>query len=107
MTFARPIQGYSHQKIRVTIDQNLVFRDQLLPFDGRKENPLLEDDCNHGNWRFRAMAVSDILKHGLRSRNSQNIAVFNINTRLGLCLKTTAGAACSLHFDSHFTRHSK
>ena len=32
-------QGYPYQKIRVTIDQNLVFRDRAVAFlMGRKEN---------------------------------------------------------------------
>ena len=41
----KSIQGYPYQKIRVTIDQNLVFRDQAVSlFDGKKGEPLLEDD---------------------------------------------------------------
>lgn len=41
----KSIQGYPYQKIRVTIDQNLVFRDQAVSlFGGKKGEPLLEDD---------------------------------------------------------------
>ena len=41
----KSIQGYPYQKIRVTIDQNLVFRDQAVSlFHGKKGEPLLEDD---------------------------------------------------------------
>ena len=41
----KSIQGYPYQKIRVTIDQNLVFRDQAASlFHGKKGEPLLEDD---------------------------------------------------------------
>ena len=35
----KSIQGYPYQKIRVTIDQNLVFRDQAVSLlMGRREN---------------------------------------------------------------------
>lgn len=41
----KSIQGYPYQKIRVTIDQNLVFRDQAVSlFRGKKGESLLEDD---------------------------------------------------------------
>ena len=41
----KSIQGYPYQKIRVTIDQNLVFRDQAVSLlGGKKGEPLLEDD---------------------------------------------------------------
>ena len=83
----KSIQGYPYQKIRVTIDQNLVFRDQAVSlFHGKKGEPLLEDDFvimeikapgQEPQW------LKDILeKYGLvKQKIFKNIAVLIIKSQ--------------------------